>query len=331
MSFSACAVAQQLPRALERFLVLAARKRDVPQPPEHGKATRDVSEAVDQRERAPDKERTTSARCRAPPMRAGPARCGRRGCRERLSAVLRSLGQHLSAASNNWTASRLADRPPAFAPRRRIAHRLVAQPCRAAWCASTSTTSPSRSAYSRSIASTMAACRARRQRVLERVLEIGNRLRLVEELRRLQLARPRRSSSGHARRSGEQQRERHVLADHRAAWSSRLSSGGAGRCAPPGSPAPSPAPGWSSRRASPAGRRRARRPAPRLDQRPHALLEEERIALGPLDEQPLERLEAGVVAEQRLQQLLGALGRQRIDAELAVVGLAPQACRYSGR
>ena len=32
---------------------------------------------------------------------------------------------------------------------------------------------------------------------------------------------------------------------------------------------------------------------PRLDQRPHALLEEERVALGPLDQQSLERLQAG--------------------------------------
>ena len=61
---------------------------------------------------------------------------------------------------------------------------------------------------------------------------------------------------------------------------------------------------------------------PRLHQRPHALLEEEGIGLRPLDQEPLERGEGRVVAEERLEQLVGALGRQRIDPELAVVGLA---------
>ena len=60
----------------------------------------------------------------------------------------------------------------------------------------------------------------------------------------------------------------------------------------------------------------------RLHQGPHALLEEERIALRPLDQEPLERAERRVGAEQRLEQLVGALGRQRIEPELAVVGLA---------
>src|SRR5215467_2071518 len=62
-----------------------------------------------------------------------------------------------------------------------------------------------------------------------------------------------------------------------------------------------------------------------LDQRAHALLEEQRIALGALDEKPLERRDAGLVADQRAQKLLGACGRQRIDAQLPVTGLAAPA------
>ena len=63
----------------------------------------------------------------------------------------------------------------------------------------------------------------------------------------------------------------------------------------------------------------------RLDQRPHALLEEERIAAGPGDEDWLERLDGGVGAQQGQEQLAGALGRQRVQTELGVVGLAPPA------
>src|SRR4029434_11022888 len=59
-----------------------------------------------------------------------------------------------------------------------------------------------------------------------------------------------------------------------------------------------------------------------LHQGPHALLEEEGICFGPLDKESLERAEGRVRAEERLEQLVGALGRQGIDPELAVVGLA---------
>ena len=54
-----------------------------------------------------------------------------------------------------------------------------------------------------------------------------------------------------------------------------------------------------------------------LHEGPHALLEEERVSLGPLDQQPLERLEGPVLPEQGVEQLLGALGRQRVEPELA--------------
>ena len=57
-----------------------------------------------------------------------------------------------------------------------------------------------------------------------------------------------------------------------------------------------------------------------LDQRSHALLEEERVALGAFHEQALERLQRRVATQKARQQRLGALGRQRIEAELAVVG-----------
>ena len=63
----------------------------------------------------------------------------------------------------------------------------------------------------------------------------------------------------------------------------------------------------------------------RLDQRPHALLEEEGIAAGPGDEDGLERLDGSVGAQQGQEQLVGALGREGIQTELGVVGLAPPA------
>ena len=61
---------------------------------------------------------------------------------------------------------------------------------------------------------------------------------------------------------------------------------------------------------------------PGLDERPHALLQEERVALRPRDQHALERLEAGVGPEQRAEELLGALRRQGVQPELRVVGPA---------
>ena len=68
----------------------------------------------------------------------------------------------------------------------------------------------------------------------------------------------------------------------------------------------------------------------RLDKRSHALFEEEGVPLCPLDEQPFERPQRRSGAEQRRQHLLGALGRQRIDAQLAIVRLAPPAVPVLG-
>lgn len=60
----------------------------------------------------------------------------------------------------------------------------------------------------------------------------------------------------------------------------------------------------------------------RLDQRPHALLEEEGIAAGAGDEDRLERLDGGVGSQQSQEQLAGALGREGVQPELGVVSLA---------
>src|SRR5439155_5822977 len=58
---------------------------------------------------------------------------------------------------------------------------------------------------------------------------------------------------------------------------------------------------------------------PRLHDRLHALLEEERGSLRPLGEQLLDRIELLVLTDERPEELLGALWRQRVEPELAVV------------
>ena len=68
----------------------------------------------------------------------------------------------------------------------------------------------------------------------------------------------------------------------------------------------------------------------RLDQRADALLQEERVPLGALDQEVLERPKGGVRAQERVQQGLGALGRQGVEPELRVVGLAAPAMRVLG-
>src|SRR5262249_44761420 len=68
----------------------------------------------------------------------------------------------------------------------------------------------------------------------------------------------------------------------------------------------------------------------RLDQRPDALLEEEGIAFGPLDQQSLERLQLNGGPEQGLEQGLGALRWQGIDAELWLKRLSPPAVPVIG-
>ena len=65
--------------------------------------------------------------------------------------------------------------------------------------------------------------------------------------------------------------------------------------------------------------------APALDERLHALLEEERVALGPVDQAPPERRHGGVGVEPEevVQQLVGAGRGQWIDPQLRVERLAP--------
>ena len=61
----------------------------------------------------------------------------------------------------------------------------------------------------------------------------------------------------------------------------------------------------------------------RLDQRLYALLHEERITFRARPQQRCERCETGVVPEYRLQQHVSAHGRQGVDPDLRIVGLAP--------
>ena len=161
-----------------------------------------------------------------------------------------------------------------------------------------------------------------RERVLERVLEVRKEPGLVEELRGLEVGELGAHLGLRRVGNGQEQREGHVLADDRGGLEQPL---GLGRQAVdargqdglhgggdrqvldgPGEPVG----------AALAGQGR------RLHQGPHALLEEEGIRFRPLDQEPLERAECRVGAEERLEQLVGALGRQGIDPELAVVGLA---------
>jgi len=68
----------------------------------------------------------------------------------------------------------------------------------------------------------------------------------------------------------------------------------------------------------------------RLDQRSYALLEKKRIALGSLDQESLERVQAVVAPDEYLEQQLGTFPLQRVDPELRVVGLAAPAMSILG-
>jgi hypothetical protein len=61
---------------------------------------------------------------------------------------------------------------------------------------------------------------------------------------------------------------------------------------------------------------------PGLDETLHALFEKEGVALGAGDQDRPEREDRRIGAQQGLKELVGAGGSQRIDAELAVIGLA---------
>ena len=156
------------------------------------------------------------------------------------------------------------------------------------------------------------------QRVLEGVLDLGKEARLVEELAGLQPDEPGAEYVRIEAADGLEEWQRHVLSDggsrlqqmlvrHRKAIDARrqdrLDRGRHLRRRERSGQA---------MRAVLAGEHAV------LDQRPHALLEEERVTLGALNKQPLERLQGRMVAQETRQERASALGRQRIQAELAV-------------
>ena len=62
-----------------------------------------------------------------------------------------------------------------------------------------------------------------------------------------------------------------------------------------------------------------------LDQGAHTLLQEEGVALGAGDEELRERHQTGIVSPQGLEDFHRAGGRQRIEPQLRVIGLAAPA------
>ena len=160
-----------------------------------------------------------------------------------------------------------------------------------------------------------------RQRVPKRVFDIGEETRLIEELRRLQLGESPPEIVVWQIADCRQQGDPHVLADGGRALEQTLFRGrqsidasgddhvDGGRdlndgrirhqLVPPGA----------------AGQ------GPGLDQRPHALLQEERIPVGALDEDLFERLKRGIMAEPHIQQLPGDLRREWVNPQLRVITL----------
>jgi hypothetical protein len=65
--------------------------------------------------------------------------------------------------------------------------------------------------------------------------------------------------------------------------------------------------------------------SPRLDQGPYALFQKEGIAFRASNQEGLERPQAGIIAEQGVQELVGTGGRQRVQPQLRVVRLAAPA------
>jgi len=153
------------------------------------------------------------------------------------------------------------------------------------------------------------------QHVPERVLEVGEESRLVEELAGLE----RGQVAGQVialLRDLLQQGQRHVHAHHRGGLQEALGS----------VRQPVDARGQDGLHGGrdlqglddlrlPVGPRLPRQD-PHLAEGPHRLLQEERVAVGELHQQPLQGPQAGVRPQQRLEQLVGGAGRQRLHAEL---------------
>ena len=168
------------------------------------------------------------------------------------------------------------------------------------------------------------------QDVLEGVLDLGEETRLVEELRGLHPGQSAPEVALVAADDGLEQRQREVAADHRRRLEHPLLLGvqavdasGQDRL---------------HRRRHADARQRLRQmkgPAltdhdPRLDEGAGALLEEERVALRPLDEERLEREQVRRVAQEGVEQLLGARGREGIEPNLRVVRLVRPAMGVFG-
>ena len=159
------------------------------------------------------------------------------------------------------------------------------------------------------------------QRVLEGVLDVGEQARLVEELGRLE---PGEALGQRVRGSPATPASTAIgtsVPTTEAVWSSALSSGGS-RSMRAARIACTVAGTWTvsgvfTSRYAP----RSPDEHPVVHEAPHALLEEERVALGPREEEPFQGLEAGVAPEQGLQQRGRILRRERVQPELAVVGL----------
>ena len=158
--------------------------------------------------------------------------------------------------------------------------------------------------------------------VLERVLEIREEARLVQELRGLEAADRGAQLVLVQRSCRPEQRERHVLPNHRCRLQERLVAGG--------QPVDTGGQHGLHRGGDLDGRKGPRQPIRPalarqrlgLDKSSHALLQEKRIALRPRDQDPLQRIEAGVRPEQRAEERLGGLRWEGVQPELHVVGPA---------
>jgi hypothetical protein len=159
-----------------------------------------------------------------------------------------------------------------------------------------------------------------RESMLEGVLEIRIEARLVKELGGLEVIEP--TAERLVRHLGDrlEQRERNVPADDRGDLEKMLVLRG--------EPVDARRQHRLDRGGNPDRLHRLRQSIPawlsrqllRLHQRANRFLQEKRVPA--LDEELLERGEPGIVAEECLQQLPGALGWERIEPHLAVGRLA---------
>jgi hypothetical protein len=163
-------------------------------------------------------------------------------------------------------------------------------------------------------------CHVVRERVLERVLEVRKQTGLVEELGRLESVESATERLVWQVGGRLEQNEGHILANDGGDLQQALVL----REEP-----------VDARRQHRLDRGRdldrldrLRQPIPagraiqrlRLHQRPDGLFQEKRVAA--LDEELLERRQVGTVAEEGIQELPGALGRERVQSHLAVGRLA---------